>query len=199
MQQCFLRRGLVKFTRGLFFWVKFELKKCRDFCAFVSSYMQYYTRSPFSVNHLKTFPSYFSNPYNIFGLFSLTIKYFSAFFSRHQTFFCLYSLIILYNSFCLFYLHKNVSAYFLKNSFCLFSLTTKHLITKFKVLEYNYFLSNFSVHIFKSVGYRKLANVHKSMQIRKPVVTNIFFFKCLSYFFGKMSLPQTVYFSISNF
>ena len=36
------------------------------------------------------------------------------------------------------------------------------------------------------------------MQIRKPVVPKKIK-KCLSIFFGKMSLPQTVYFSISNF
>ena len=43
-------------------------------------------------------------------------------------------------------------------------------MTKFKVLKQNYFLSNFLLHIFKSVGYRKLANIRKSMQICKPVV-----------------------------
>ena len=73
-----------------------------------------------------------------------------------------------------------------------------HIITTFKVLKKNYFLSNFWLHICKSVWYRKLANICKSMQICKPF-TKYFFFKCLSIFWGKMSLPQTVYFSISNF
>ena len=41
--------------------------------------------------------------------------------------------------------------------------------------------------------------IRKSMQIRKPVVPTNFFLKCLSIFMGKMSLPQTVYFTISNF
>ena len=41
--------------------------------------------------------------------------------------------------------------------------------------------------------------IRKSMQIRKPVVPTNFFKKCLSIFMGKMSLPQTVYFTISNF
>ena len=37
------------------------------------------------------------------------------------------------------------------------------------------------------------------MQIRKPVVPKQFFLNTFPFFFGKMSLPQTVYFSISNF
>ena len=40
------------------------------------------------------------------------------------------------------------------------------------------------MHIFKSVGYRKLANICKPIQICKPVVPN-FFFKCLSIFLVK--------------
>ena len=36
------------------------------------------------------------------------------------------------------------------------------------------------------------------MQIRMPVVHKTFFFHVFP-FFGKMSLPHTVYFSISNF
>ena len=59
-----------------------------------------------------------------------------------------------------------------------------HIITKFKVCEQNYFLSNFWVHIFKSVGYRKLANIRKSMQIRMPVVPKKIK-KCLSIFWLK--------------
>ena len=39
-----------------------------------------------------------------------------------------------------------------------------------KFFTAKYFLSNFWLHIFKSVGNRKLANIRKSMQIRKPVV-----------------------------
>ena len=34
----------------------------------------------------------------------------------------------------------------------------------------NYLLVNFRLHHFKSLGYRKLANIRKSMQIRKPFV-----------------------------
>ena len=51
-----------------------------------------------------------------------------------------------------------------------------------------------SLHIFKIVGYRNLANIRKFMQICKPVVPK----KMPFHFLGKMSLPQTVYFSISN-
>ena len=43
----------------------------------------------------------------------------------------------------------------------------------------NYHSENFKLHIFKSLEYRKLANVHKSMQIRKSFVQknkNKFFF-----------------------
>ena len=45
----------------------------------------------------------------------------------------------------------------------------------------------------------KLANIRKSMQIRKPVVPTKKMFLSLSNIFGKMSLPQTVYFYLSNF
>ena len=56
----------------------------------------------------------------------------------------------------------------------------------------NYLLANFRLHNFKSLGYRKLANVHKSMQIRKPFVEeekNCFLYK----FLGKITSPQTVF------
>ena len=55
------------------------------------------------------------------------------------------------------------------------------------------------MHIFKSVGFRQLANIRKSMQIHKPDVPKKFFFKCLAIFWGKMSLPQTVYFLFQIF
>ena len=57
----------------------------------------------------------------------------------------------------------------------------------------NYFLANFRMHNFKSSGYRKLANVHKSMQIGTPFVQknkkNCFLYK----FLGKITSPQTVF------
>ena len=56
------------------------------------------------------------------------------------------------------------------------------------------------MHIFKSVGYRKLANIRKSMQIRKPVVPkkikkNAFPFFLVKWVYHKLY----IYFSISNF
>ena len=60
-----------------------------------------------------------------------------------------------------------------------------------------YLLTNFILLHFKSLGYRKLANIQKFMQIRMPFVqTNIFFF-FLPICFGKMASPQTVKCSIS--
>ena len=52
---------------------------------------------------------------------------------------------------------------------------------------------------YLSVGYRKIANIRNSMQIRKPVVPKQNLKNAFPFFFGKMSLPHTVYFSISNF
>ena len=63
----------------------------------------------------------------------------------------------------------------------------------------NYLIENFRLHNFKSLGYRKLENVHKSMQIRKPFVQKIkikcFLYKVLS----KITSPQTVFFSNFQF
>ena len=59
-----------------------------------------------------------------------------------------------------------------------------HIITNLKYLSKTT-LANFWLHILKSGGYRKLANICKSMQIRKPVVQKNFFFKCLSIFLVK--------------
>ena len=57
----------------------------------------------------------------------------------------------------------------------------------------NYLLANFRLHHFKSLGYRKFANISKSMQIRNPFVhkniKNIFLYK----FLGKITSPQTVF------
>ena len=52
----------------------------------------------------------------------------------------------------------------------------------------NYLLANFRLHHFKSFGYRKLANIRKSMQILKPFVQkkNSFIYK----FLGKIISPQ---------
>ena len=64
----------------------------------------------------------------------------------------------------------------------------------------NYFLTNVRLHHFKSLSCRKLANIRKSMQIRKPFVQkNINFFCFLPNFFGKMTSLQPVKCSISNF
>ena len=63
----------------------------------------------------------------------------------------------------------------------------------------NYLLANFRLHNFKSLGYRKLANVHKSMQIRKPFVQKNKKIVSFTNFFGKITSPQTVFFPISNF
>ena len=50
---------------------------------------------------------------------------------------------------------------------------------------------------FKSLGYRKLANIGKSMQIRKPFVQKKI---CFPYkFLGKITSRQIIFFPISNF
>ena len=57
----------------------------------------------------------------------------------------------------------------------------------------NYLLANVRLHHFKSLGYRKLANICKCMQIRKPFEQqqkNCFLYK----FLGKVTSPQTVFF-----
>ena len=58
----------------------------------------------------------------------------------------------------------------------------------------NYLLANFRLHHLKSLSYRKLANIRKSMQIHKPFVQknkkNCFLYK----FLGKITLPQIVFF-----
>ena len=58
----------------------------------------------------------------------------------------------------------------------------------------NYLLANFRLHHFKSLGYRKLANICKSMHIRKPFVQknkkNCFLYKCL----GKIISLEVVFF-----
>ena len=61
--------------------------------------------------------------------------------------------------------------------------------TKFKVLMQNYFLANFRLHHFKSVGYRKLAKLCK--QIAKK--------KFLNNFLSWNDLTTTCIFSISNY
>ena len=52
-------------------------------------------------------------------------------------------------------------------------------------LSNNYFLSYFLVHIFKNVGYRKLANISKSMKFASQLCQKIK--KMPFHFFGKMS------------
>ena len=54
-----------------------------------------------------------------------------------------------------------------------------------------------TAYLLKICSQRKLANIRKYKQIRKPVVQkkNL---KCLLMFLGKMSLPLIVYFSILN-
>ena len=64
--------------------------------------------------------------------------------------------------------------------------------TKFKVLMKNYLLANFRLHHFKSLGYRKRANIGKTMQICKQFVQKKFF--PLQICFGKITLPQTGFF-----
>ena len=56
----------------------------------------------------------------------------------------------------------------------------------------NYLIANFRLHHFKSLGYRKLANIRKSMQICKPFVQKNICFCLLPYFLGKITLPQPV-------
>ena len=64
----------------------------------------------------------------------------------------------------------------------------------------NYLLANFRLHNFKGFGYRKLANVHKSMQICEPFVQKNKKQNCFLYkFLGKITSPKTVFFPISNF
>ena len=74
-----------------------------------------------------------------------------------------------------------------------------HIFKKEEKFAHLQHIKNFWLHIFKSVGSRKLPNIRKSMQIRMPNLQRKKFKKFLSIFVGKMSLPQTVYFSISNF
>ena len=62
----------------------------------------------------------------------------------------------------------------------------------------NYLFVNFRLHHFKSLGYRKLANFHKSMQIRKPFVPKIK--NCFHYkFLGKKISPRIVFIQFSIF
>ena len=63
----------------------------------------------------------------------------------------------------------------------------------------NYLIANFRLHHFISLGYRKLANIRKTMQIGKPFVQKNIFFCFLPNFLGKMTSPQPVKCSISNF
>ena len=63
----------------------------------------------------------------------------------------------------------------------------------------NYLLANFRLHHFKSLGFKKLANIQKSMQIRMPFVQKNIFFCFLPNFFSKMASPQPVKCLISNF
>ena len=49
------------------------------------------------------------------------------------------------------------------------------------------------------MGYRKIAKIHKSMQICMPFVQKNVLNNFLTNFFYEMTLPQTVYFPISNF
>ena len=67
------------------------------------------------------------------------------------------------------------------------------------MLMNNYLIANFRLHHFISLGYRKLANIRKSMQIGKPFVQKNIFFCFLPNFLGKMTSPQPVKCSISNF
>ena len=68
---------------------------------------------------------------------------------------------------------------------------------KNKFLKYSTYekllLANFRLNHFKSLVYRKLANIRKYMQIRKPFVQknekNCFLYK----FLGKLTLPQIVF------
>ena len=57
----------------------------------------------------------------------------------------------------------------------------------------NYLLANFRLHHFKSLGYMKLGNIRKSMQIRKPFVQKIKKLFPLQ-ILGKITLPQIVFF-----
>ena len=63
----------------------------------------------------------------------------------------------------------------------------------------NYFLKNFRLHHCKILSYRKLANIRKSMQIRKPFVQKKILLCFLPNFFSKMTSPQPVKCSILNF
>ena len=67
------------------------------------------------------------------------------------------------------------------------------------MLMNNYLIANFRLHHFISLGYRKLANIRKTMQIGKPFVQKNIFFCFLPNFLGKMTSPQPVKCSISNF
>ena len=60
-------------------------------------------------------------------------------------------------------------------------------------------LANFRLHHFKSVRCRKLANIRKSMQIRKLFVQKNKFFCFLPNFLCTMTSPQLVKCLISNF
>ena len=67
------------------------------------------------------------------------------------------------------------------------------------VIMKNYIFANFNLHNFKSLGYRKLANIRKSMQIQKPFVqknkNNCFLYK----FLGKITSPQIDFFQFPIF
>ena len=56
-------------------------------------------------------------------------------------------------------------------------LFATHVKAKFKLHKYNYVLANILHHFSKSVGYRKLENIRKSMQIRKQLVQKFFWVK----------------------
>ena len=57
-----------------------------------------------------------------------------------------------------------------------FHFFATHVKTKFKVHMKDYLLAIFRMHHFISVGCRKLANIRKCMQIRKPFVQKITIF-----------------------
>ena len=80
-----------------------------------------------------------------------------------------------------------------------FHFFATHVKTKFKVYMKDYLLAIFRMHHFISVGCRKLANIRKCMQIRKSFVQNNSNFCLLPNFFAKMTPPQPVKCSISNF
>ena len=57
-------------------------------------------------------------------------------------------------------------------------------------------LSNFWLHIFKSVGYRKLANIRKFMQIRKLVLPKIVFKNAFLFFWENEFTTNCKFFNL---